>query len=245
MLFQIVDQLGQSCGLELGRIDQQRIGNLRRHQNRLEPGRVGPQRHLDVGEAGRGEPLPGVRHAGEVPHVGGAAEDVGDRRVDRRDVAPAAAFGDQAGAGPHPGRQRGEQRGMVLDPVAALRADRTAGLLAGIGAALTLGLTVGYRLAAHEAHTPTSRALVMAGCAAAAFVFAFTAVANGWMRYAVILALSRRTLPARLGRFLRHAEAAGLLRIEGMAYQFRHRELQEWLAAHQTPTVAGTSVVGG
>ncbi|MDF5759182.1 hypothetical protein [Spongiactinospora sp. TRM90649] len=39
-------------------------------------------------------------------------------------------------------------------------------------------------------------------------------------------------LPWRLGRFLHWAYDTGLLRIAGISYQFRHKELQEYLAMH-------------
>ncbi|MER5386444.1 NACHT domain-containing protein [Streptomyces sp. NPDC002688] len=51
-------------------------------------------------------------------------------------------------------------------------------------------------------------------------------------RYLVFLLCSRRRLPFRLGRFLDWACTAGLMRYSGPAYQFRHAELQHWLAAH-------------
>ncbi|MCX5559506.1 NACHT domain-containing protein [Streptomyces sp. NBC_00038] len=51
-------------------------------------------------------------------------------------------------------------------------------------------------------------------------------------RYMTFLCCSRGQLPWRLGAFLHWAYGAGLLRISGVAYQFRHRELQDWLAAH-------------
>lgn len=54
-------------------------------------------------------------------------------------------------------------------------------------------------------------------------------------RYLVFLLCSRRKLPLRLGVFLDWACAAGLLRYAGAAYQFRHRELQQWLARHPAP----------
>lgn len=53
------------------------------------------------------------------------------------------------------------------------------------------------------------------------------------VRYLVLLMWTRRgsaVLPLSLGHFLAWAEEAGLLRIAGNAYQFRHRELQDWLA---------------
>jgi hypothetical protein len=42
-------------------------------------------------------------------------------------------------------------------------------------------------------------------------------------------------LPFRTGSFLNWAYKAGLLRLSGSAYQFRHRELQQWLTTHSSP----------
>ncbi|MDT0310608.1 NACHT domain-containing protein [Streptomyces sp. DSM 44917] len=54
------------------------------------------------------------------------------------------------------------------------------------------------------------------------------------VRYVVLLWLARRGsgrwLPWRLGRFLEWCCQAGLMRTAGIAYQFRHRELQDFLA---------------
>jgi hypothetical protein len=44
-------------------------------------------------------------------------------------------------------------------------------------------------------------------------------------------------LPLGLSAFLTWCHSAGLLRTAGTAFQFRHRELQEWLA-QQTPRPA-------
>ncbi|MFF0216111.1 hypothetical protein [Streptomyces vinaceus] len=52
-------------------------------------------------------------------------------------------------------------------------------------------------------------------------------------RYLVFLFCAHGILPWRLGRFLRWSHEAGLLRVSGSAYQFRHRELQEWLGTRQ------------
>lgn len=54
-------------------------------------------------------------------------------------------------------------------------------------------------------------------------------------RYGVFLLCSRGRLPFRLARFMDWAVTAGLLRYSGAAYQFRHRELQQWLAQHPRP----------
>lgn len=57
---------------------------------------------------------------------------------------------------------------------------------------------------------------------------------TAWARYVLGVALGacrpHGRLPVRLGRFLDWACMAGILRRAGATYQFRHRELQEWLA---------------
>jgi hypothetical protein len=45
----------------------------------------------------------------------------------------------------------------------------------------------------------------------------------------LLTASAHGLLPWRAGRFLDWAAAIGLLRVSGTAYQFRHRELFEWL----------------
>ncbi|MCK2213710.1 NACHT domain-containing protein [Actinomadura sp. ATCC 31491] len=52
------------------------------------------------------------------------------------------------------------------------------------------------------------------------------------LRYLAFLLCTRGLLPWRLGRFLAWCYGAGLLRISGIAYQFRHLELRDHLAAH-------------
>ncbi|MGH8933861.1 MAG: NACHT domain-containing protein [Egibacteraceae bacterium] len=53
---------------------------------------------------------------------------------------------------------------------------------------------------------------------------------------AVLLAACQRRLPLGFGSFLDWGQRAGLLRVSGIAYQFRHRELQAWLTS---PATAG------
>lgn len=55
--------------------------------------------------------------------------------------------------------------------------------------------------------------------------------AGVWMRYhlGVVCAAGRESLPLRFGSFLDWAYKAGLLRVSGISYQFRHRQLQDWL----------------
>ena len=70
-----------------------------------------------------------------------------------------------------------------------------------------------------------------------------------WLRYLVACVISGRQcqLPRRSATFLTWACDAGLLRLAGLAVQFRHRELQEWLmtstAASRLPA-PGSSRVG-
>jgi hypothetical protein len=57
--------------------------------------------------------------------------------------------------------------------------------------------------------------------------------ASTWTRYhiAVVIAAFRGKSPLKFGAFLDWAQQAGLLRVSGVAYQFRHRQLQDWLTS--------------
>lgn len=54
---------------------------------------------------------------------------------------------------------------------------------------------------------------------------------HAWIRYRLgaALAAAHGRLPLKLNRFFNWATEAGLLRVSGSAYQFRHLELQQWL----------------
>ena len=60
--------------------------------------------------------------------------------------------------------------------------------------------------------------------------FGLSMGAPAWTRYhiAVMIAAIRRSMPLRFGASLDWAYQAGLLRLSGTAYQFRHRQLQDW-----------------
>ncbi|SFY47704.1 NACHT domain-containing protein [Streptomyces sp. F-1] len=109
-------------------------------------------------------------------------------------------------------------------PRTVLREDLVAGvvggLLTGVGAPFGFG---------HDAHD-------IAVLAVAEGVFITLTFTGGLyqLHLAFVLA-SRRLLPLRLGSFLDWATGLGLLRLAGPAYQFRHRELQAWLAANPHP----------
>lgn len=58
---------------------------------------------------------------------------------------------------------------------------------------------------------------------------------NASRRYLALLVCKGGKLSSRPGRFLDWASEAGLVRLSGAAYQFRHAELQNWLAHHHSP----------
>jgi hypothetical protein len=123
----------------------------------------------------------------------------------------------------------------VTRPRAAIRGNLTDGLLAG----LILGIIVTALLTATTALTRSPRGwavLVVAGTAAA--LLCAVCVAGLWRRYLALLLATRGRLPWRLSRFLDWATRAGLMRMAGTAYQFRHRELQEYLALSTTAETA-------
>jgi hypothetical protein len=98
-------------------------------------------------------------------------------------------------------------------------------LLAGVTVAL--GFEFGF-LGRHSSlalRVPTVAFVVMLGVLG---VFRFGRASR---RYLAMLLCSRRRLPWRLIRFLDWACDAGLLRTSGLAYQFRHLELRDWLAS--------------
>ncbi|MCX4967051.1 NACHT domain-containing protein [Streptomyces sp. NBC_00654] len=117
--------------------------------------------------------------------------------------------------------------GLLVGPLAGL----TAGLLVGLTAGLLIGRTAGLPAGL--------TAGLLAGFTAACMVGLVVGLASGFAgaarRYGVFLLCSRGKLPFRLGIFLDWTVTAGLLRYSGPGYQFRHRELQQWLADHPHP----------
>ncbi|HET9658326.1 MAG TPA: NACHT domain-containing protein [Kineosporiaceae bacterium] len=123
------------------------------------------------------------------------------------------------------------------DPRTIPRDDLAVGLTLGLSAALAVGLAVGL-----------TGGLTIGLAAALAFELAFGLTGGltgglggglaGWRYVALLLCTRRRGekwLPWRLGRFLDWCYHAGLIRIAGNGYQFRHRELQDYLAHHPVP----------
>jgi Sec-independent protein secretion pathway component TatC len=104
----------------------------------------------------------------------------------------------------------GAAQGVLSEGIYPPEENKWLGLILGLSLALSLGSSFGF----------------LAGLAD--------------MRYTALLLGTRRPgdhwLPWRLRRFLHWCYAdAGLLRVAGAAYQFRHRELQDYLAQHPAP----------
>lgn len=116
--------------------------------------------------------------------------------------------------------------GANLGARAVIRSDVLVGLTYGLTSGLSMGLIAGLLFG------PTAGPVV--GLVAGLTV-GLSAGAQAARRYAVFLLCSRRRLPFRLGLFLDWAVTAGLMRYSGLAYQYRHRELQHWLRQHPQP----------
>ena len=114
----------------------------------------------------------------------------------------------------------------VSGPREIVRVGLAAGLATGLAAGLVMGLVFG--LVAGLAFG------LVGGLILGLVVFA-TGLAV--VRYITLLLCSRRWtshwLPWRLGAFLHWCYQAGLIRVAGIGYQFRHRELQDYLARHR------------
>ncbi|MEU6372132.1 NACHT domain-containing protein [Streptomyces sp. NPDC046909] len=143
--------------------------------------------------------------------------------------------------------------GLIIGLSAQVTGQLKAGLMFGPAGGLASGLVIGLRTPSGTVTNPREsvRADLMVGAAfgvATGFTFGlwFGSIgalmfglatgfgqASAGTRYLALLMCTRRSpqkLPWRLGHNLRWAEQAGLLRIAGAAYQFRHREVQDWLA---------------
>ncbi|MEU1220514.1 NACHT domain-containing protein [Streptomyces microflavus] len=73
----------------------------------------------------------------------------------------------------------------------------------------------------------------------------YCALSGDTVLYLCWLLIHFRKVPFRLSRFLDWCHAAGLIRITGGVYQFRHREFQEWLARHPAPLTRPTAPARG
>ncbi|MFD8076868.1 NACHT domain-containing protein [Streptomyces sp. NPDC059718] len=122
------------------------------------------------------------------------------------------------------------------DLAAGLVLGLTFGTLTGLSSVLTTGLLkvmAPGRMAGEDATPPD---MLMGGLAVALAVSLMgSQLLTATRRYLIFVLCSRTQLPFRLVVFLDWACEAGLLRHAGPAYQFRHRELQQWLTNHPEP----------
>jgi hypothetical protein len=103
-------------------------------------------------------------------------------------------------------------------PRDVIHANLAFGLMVGLTTGLALGLAWGDTAGIiGGSAVGLMSGLTLGSAAAARYLVAVTHQA------------CHRRLPWRLGAFLDWANAAGLTRTSGIAYQFRHAELQQWL----------------
>ncbi|MFE2144376.1 NACHT domain-containing protein [Streptomyces sp. NPDC059456] len=72
---------------------------------------------------------------------------------------------------------------------------------------------------------------------AVGFFAAFAIGLISWLRYVIAMTMMKRRdlLPWKVAAFLDWGHRAGVLRVHGVSWQFRHAELQHWLAAQERP----------
>ena len=123
-----------------------------------------------------------------------------------------------------------ERLALGQDAKRLLHNDLVSGLMFGLLVALAIGLVVGLPFGLSSGLASGVIAALMFGlpCVLVGVVFA---AAAGRHAVACLLLGLAGTFPARPARFLEWARNAGLLRVTGIAYQFRHDTYGEWLAA--------------
>ena len=107
-----------------------------------------------------------------------------------------------------------------------IRADLAAGLAPGIAAMIPACVLLAFLPGglAGSGWIPVVSVLLAVGASAALLT------SRAAMRYVLYVVFMRGFLPLRPGAFLDWCCASGLMRMAGSAYQFRHREFQQWLA---------------
>jgi hypothetical protein len=124
----------------------------------------------------------------------------------------------------------GLSAGVVGELVAGLAALLAFGLAVGPAGGIAIGLAVG--LNSNNNHPDALPFAVVA------LVVGLIFAANSpWPRYlfAVLFLTRRGDLPRRPAAFMDWAYEAGLMRLSGIAVQFRHREFQTWLTTRNRP----------
>lgn len=135
----------------------------------------------------------------------------------------------------------------AIGPQDVIQADRNFGLAAGLAFGLGGGLAGGLagalarwlaaRLGTGLLPEPGGLPLGVAeGFALGlAFALAFGGASSARYYLGVAVGAFRGTRPAKFSTFLDWCCHAGLLRVSGIAYQFRHRQLQDWLVSLNDP----------
>ncbi|SDM24975.1 NACHT domain-containing protein [Nonomuraea maritima] len=171
------------------------------------------------------------RFAGQVGRTAGAGLVIGVCCGIFLEYAAGRGFAAGLAAGLGAGLPAGLALGFFLEPPVprvrrpweVLRTD----VVLLLGSAACIGVTLGVALWLADG-------LALGGVMfVVSWLLVVPATGNLALRYVAFLLCTRRWnrrwLPWRLGRFLRWGYDAGLLRTAGIAYQFRHRELQDHL----------------
>jgi len=121
---------------------------------------------------------------------------------------------------------------QAIGPREAIRADGQFGLVTGLVTGLVSGLTLGLVVGLTVGLVAGLAAGLVAGLVVG-LAGGLTYGAGAWVRYhiAVVIVAIRRSGPLRFGPALDWIYQAGLLRLSGVSYQFRHRQLQDWLVS--------------
>ena len=123
---------------------------------------------------------------------------------------------------------------LAIGLAAGLAAGLTYGFAVGQGAGQVAGLTFGLTFGLTNGLMYGLTAGLAVGLAGGLTVNPASSRSSAWARYyiSVVINAARQRGPLRFGTFLDWAQRAGLLRVSGTAYQFRHRQLQDWLTSH-------------
>lgn len=125
--------------------------------------------------------------------------------------------------------------GGALSTRVAMRAEFLTATVSGLVVAVALRVPFGDTLHIEFSESlgfwlPLAYPMGPVAVAALAVLYGFVFISATGRRYLSFLLCMTGRLPWRLGRFLAWCQEQGLLRMVGGAYQFRHLELQRWLA---------------
>jgi hypothetical protein len=107
-----------------------------------------------------------------------------------------------------------------LEPLDVLRYDAVYTVIGGVGVGLFYAFYIGELLG-------FSAGFMLGGLAFIGWLYSSS---TSHYLVAAYVAANRHLLPFRLGRFLEWGRSAGLIRVAGLGYEFRHIELQRFLA---------------